>query len=85
VFSEEYRVCVEHLRLAVSESGLTQKVIAERLQRPTPYLSKVLNGRQFATLVEMRAICIAAGIPFLEWVKTLDDALAEQHQSITNI
>jgi transcriptional regulator with XRE-family HTH domain len=76
---------VEHLRLAVSESGLTQKVIAERLQRPTPYLSKVLNGRQFATLVEMRAICIAVGVPFLEWVKTLDDALAQQNKSISNI
>jgi hypothetical protein len=78
VFSDDYRVCVEHLREAVPNSGFTQKVIAYRLQRPTPYLSKVLNGRQFATLVEMRAICIAAEIPFLEWVKSLDNALAQK-------
>ena len=78
MFSEEYRVCVEHLRQAVSNSGLTQRAIAERLQKPTPYLSKVLKGRQFATLVEMRAICLAADIPFLEWVQTLDEALTRQ-------
>jgi transcriptional regulator with XRE-family HTH domain len=75
VFSNEYQIAVKHLRERVRRSGVPQIEIAARLNRPPTYLSKALLGRQSMTLIEMRSICRAAGIPFSQWVAEMDAAL----------
>lgn len=66
---------VEHLQAAVKASGFTQIEIAQRLSMQQSYVSRVLNGRQSVTWVEVRRICMAAGIPFLKWTAELDALL----------
>lgn len=66
---------VQHLRAATRASSFSQLELAERLGKTPAYLSKVLNGHQVITLIEVRAICNAANIPFVEWIAELDASL----------
>lgn len=66
---------LRHLQEAVAGSGMRHIDIAARLNKPKAYLSKVLNGQQVLTLIEIRNICRAAGVPFNEWVVELDRIL----------
>lgn len=75
MFSADYQFAVKHLREQVVRSGVPQTEIAARLNRPSTYLSKALLGRQSLTLIEMRNICRAAGIPFSKWVAEVDATL----------
>lgn len=66
---------LRHLQEAVAGSEMRHIDIAASLNKPKAYLSKVLNGQQVLTLIEIRNICRAAGVPFSAWVVELDRIL----------
>lgn len=71
---------IASLRTEIDATGLQRVEIANKLGKPKSYLSKILRGNQVAAFTEVRAICLAAGIPFVEWVAKVDQAIRTEVQ-----
>ena len=59
------------------EAGLTQVQLAERLDIPQTWISNYERGERKLDVLELRQICKAAGVLFLDFMARLDGALAE--------
>lgn len=59
-------VLLRQIRL---ESQLTQAQLAEKIGQTQSYVSKYENGEQRLDLIELEAVCDAAGIPLLHFVE----------------
>jgi len=63
------------LRVLRTESNLTQKELATRLQRPQTYVSKYELGERRLDLLELHDICHACGVTLAELVKRIEPSL----------
>jgi transcriptional regulator with XRE-family HTH domain len=72
----EYRVLVGMLRDLRRAASLTQHELAERLDKPQSYVSKVERGERLIDPVELRWWCDATGADVVkvvrEWEKRID-------------
>lgn len=55
IHSTEYRNVVEKLKEARIKSGLTQKEVAEKLEKPQSYISKTEAGEQRLDIIELKS------------------------------
>lgn len=76
IYSSEYLLLLEHLRKARETNGLTQTEVGERIGQTQSFVSKVERGERRLDAVELRAFCIAIGVPFHSFVSDLETALA---------
>ena len=60
--SEAYRTVIENLRAAIEESGLKQKVVAEKANMKARQLSDVLCFRQRLDVADIPVLCRILGI-----------------------
>lgn len=72
IFSKDYEVFLECLRRARVKAGLTQVQVAERIKQTQSFVSKCERGERRLDLVEVRAICEAIGLSFVDFVKDFD-------------
>ena len=63
------------LREARVESGLRQSDLAERLGQPQSFVSKYESGERRLDIMELRRVCQVLGLPLLEFVRRLEEAL----------
>ena len=75
VFSTEYEVFLELLRSQRESSGVTQEVLAERLEWTQSVVSKCERGERRLDIVELRSWCVALGIGLPAFATKLDKAL----------
>lgn len=61
------------LRSSRLAAGLRQADVAERLGQPQSFVSKYESGERALTLVELRDICQAVGVPLLDIVRRFED------------
>jgi hypothetical protein len=66
------------LRRVRVEAGISLQDAAARLGVPVSVLSKIETGHRGVGVLELRAICIALGIPFTDFVERLNATLAEE-------
>jgi transcriptional regulator with XRE-family HTH domain len=57
------------LRQIRVEAKLTQNQLADRLGQTQSYISKYESGEQRLDLIELEAVCDAAGVPLKEFVR----------------
>lgn len=57
------------------EAGLSQQALAERLGVPQSFISKIETGERRLDILELRAICIALGLPLGRFALILDTEL----------
>lgn len=67
------------LRQIRIEAGLRQVDLAVKLDEPQSFVSKYEKGERRLDLLEVRAICYCVGITLCEFVRRLEDALAEDY------
>lgn len=72
IHSEGHRRLVALLRQYRAESGLRQKELAERLDRPQSFVSKYEAGERRLDLVELEAICRVLDVALTELVRRWD-------------
>jgi transcriptional regulator with XRE-family HTH domain len=63
------------------EAGLSQKDLAARLSKPQSFVSKYESGERRLDIIELRLICSATNISFVEFVMRLDSELNYACQS----
>ena len=73
---EERRLVGELLRQLRVESGLRQQEVAERLGKPQSFVSKFESGERYLGVMELRGVCLALGVPLIDFVRRLEDRLA---------
>lgn len=78
IFSREQEVLLWHLQKARREAGLTQRQMAERLQRTQAWISQCETGERRIDYLELRAICQAIGVPFVDFVQRVEAALERE-------
>ena len=59
--SVAYRFLLEKLRLARSEAGLTQVQVAEALDRPQSFVSKIESGERKLDPIELNELAVLYG------------------------
>lgn len=79
IYSDGYTLFLEMLRGMRKSAGLTQIELAARLGSGATqsFVSKCERGERRIDVVELRAFCRAIGVPFDDFARRLEDALAE--------
>ena len=63
------------LREARQKAGLSQRAVAARIGKPQSYIHKWECGQRQLNVIDLRDLCTALEISFLEFVKNLDREL----------
>lgn len=58
-----------------TRSGYTQKDLSDKLSKPQSYISKYESEEKILDYFEIREICKAMKIPFVTFVKTLEERI----------
>lgn len=74
---KEYKILLEQLYRLRLGSGLRQSDIADKLQVPQSFISKIESGERRIDLIELREICIALGSNLKEFINEFEKALTK--------
>lgn len=77
VYTKEYEIFLRELRSAREESGLTQRDVAEILQRSQSFVAKCELGHNRVDVSQLVDFCRALGIPLLEFMERYEAALRD--------
>lgn len=75
IFSREQEVLQNLLRQLRREAGLRQADLAERLEKPQPFVSRYEKGEKLLDLVELRQVCQALGTTLPDFIQRYEAAL----------
>jgi len=78
IFSREQEILLWHLQKARRDAGLTQRQLADRLQRTQAWVSQCETGERRVDYLELRSICGAIGISFRDFFDRVEVDLAKE-------
>lgn len=76
--AREQAVFLALLREVRQEAGLRQRDLAERIGVPQSFVSKCESGERRLDIVELHALCVALGMPLLDFVDRLEKKIADR-------
>lgn len=71
---DHQRLCALIRRLR-EEKGVTQSALAERLDVPQSFVSKIETGERRLDVLELRALCAGLQVPLKKFVQMLEEEL----------
>jgi transcriptional regulator with XRE-family HTH domain len=74
---KEYKSLLEQLYRLRLGSGLRQSDLADKLQVPQSFISKIESGERRIDLIELREICLALGSNLKEFINEFEKALTK--------
>lgn len=77
IFSEEYQIFIDFIKLKRIEKGLTQLDLANKLGVTQSFISKCERSERRLDLIETRKIANAIGIQFSALILEIESALSE--------
>ena len=75
IYDKEYRLLVQRLKKTRTDSGFTQSQLAEKLQIDQSYVSKYERCERRLDVMEIRDICGALRVDFVDFLSQLDEDL----------
>lgn len=75
--SEEHKILMDQLYRLRLSSGLRQTDLAEKLDVPQSFVSKIESGERRIDLIELRKVCIAMGSSLQEFIGEFEKQLAK--------
>jgi transcriptional regulator with XRE-family HTH domain len=73
IYTVQQRRFLELLRAVRKEAGLTQDQLAERLGTLQSRITDYERGIRRLDLMELRQVCVAVGVPLLEFVRRFEE------------
>lgn len=77
-----YKRIIARLRSKREEAGLTQKMLAEMLEKPQPYISKIETCERRMDIVELHAFCKMLGISFVGFIDEIENEIIPEVEKI---
>ena len=71
--NKHYRQLITLLREKREEKGITQLQLAEKLSISQGIISKIETYERRIDIIELRNICIALNIPFIEFIEEMEN------------
>ncbi len=78
IYTDQQRHFLELLRAVRKEAGLTQDQLAERLGTLQSRITDYERGIRRLDLMELRQVCVALGVPLLEFVRRFEETNSSQ-------
>ena len=72
---------IDLLRDIRIEAGLRQVDLAERLALPQSYVSKYETGERSLDTLELRQVCEALGLSFIDFIQRLEERLSKKDET----
>lgn len=77
VYTKEYRVFLAVLRQAREDAGLTQRELAQKLDRSYSFVAKLETGYSRMDIYQIRCYLQAVGMPFLQFMQAYELAFQQ--------
>ncbi len=74
---KEHKILLEQLYRLRMSSGLRQADLADKLNAPQSFISKIESGERRIDLIELREICTALGSNLTEFINEFEKALTK--------
>jgi len=78
ISTREYRVLLWQLQKARRLAGVSQEELAERLNKPRTWVGNCERGQRRIDAIELRVICQALGISYVEFIREVDVAIDKE-------
>jgi len=75
LYEDSYRLLLERIRAARRAADVTQAQLAKRLGTDQSFISKYERGERRLDVIELRAICVALGISFHDFLLDFERGL----------
>lgn len=75
IHSDGHQKLCDLIRRTREEKGITQLVLADRLEVPQSFVSKVETGERRLDILELRAVCFALDVPLKKFIVLLEKDL----------
>jgi transcriptional regulator with XRE-family HTH domain len=72
--TDQKRLC-ELIRRVREEKGISQQMLAAKLDVPQSFISKIETGERRIDVLELRCLCKAIKIPLKDFVELLEEGL----------
>ncbi len=73
VYTREYQLFLKHLTAARMQSGLSQRALAEKLNKSYSYVAKCETGYVRMDIYQIRQYLDAVGVSFLEFMTAYEN------------
>lgn len=70
------------MRSKREETGFTQKMLADMLEKPQAYISKIETCERRMDIVELRTICKMLGISFVDFIDEVEKEIVPEVEKI---
>lgn len=77
-----YKRIVARLRSKREETGFTQKMLADMLEKPQAYISKIETCERRMDIVELRTICKMLGLSFVDFIDEVEKEIVPEVEKI---
>lgn len=77
VYTKEYRVFLALLRKAREDAGLSQRQLAQKLEKSYSYVAKLETGYSRMDIYQIRCYLQAVGVPFIDFMLAYEKAFQE--------
>ena len=81
IHDEAYRLLIGMLKEARKKRKITQAEMAERIGSDQTYISKVETMERRIDVIELRTICKALSLDFIDFIRHFEDRLSEKGKS----
>jgi transcriptional regulator with XRE-family HTH domain len=75
IHSKDHQKLCGLIRRLREEQEITQLALAERLEVPQSFVSKIETGERRVDLLELKEICVALQIPLRKFVQKFEEEL----------
>jgi transcriptional regulator with XRE-family HTH domain len=78
IHDDAYQILIDCLREARQAASITQTALAKKLRSDQSYVSKYERAERRLDVIEVRAICVALGVTFRDFIVSFEKALKKK-------
>lgn len=77
IFSRNQQAFQQLLKQTRIDAGVSQSELADKLDRPQSFVSKIESGERLVDLIELKEICDALGVSLTGFTRAFEKATRE--------